>query len=354
MADARTSGIYPLDELDDFKVADDDIDPRGWSVYSQDGQKLGEVKELLVDTAAMKVRYLDVELDRDLAGADRDNRHVLFPVGTARLDDADDRVFVSAAAASVTGLPAYTRGGALSRDYENSLRGGFVTAAGTTAGTSAAPGELTAAELDYYAHDDYDTDRFYGNRARNARLDDANARNEQRMTLAEEELRVGKQQVQAGEVGVRKHVETEHVRESVPLTHEEVTIDRRPLSADTNVEIRDQEIRVPVNAEEAVVEKRAVVKEEIVIRKRAVTENQTVEADLRRERVDVDRDVDTTRSTASGTGLAGSERGLSGAADRATNSGPLDRLADKADDLKDRVDGNPASRPGPDATDRRI
>jgi hypothetical protein len=68
----------------------------------------------------------------------------------------------------------------------------------------------------------------------------------------------------------------------------------------------------------------------------------------------VDRDVDTTRSTASGSGLAGSERGLSGAADRATNSGPLDRLADKADDLKDRVDGNPASRPGPDATDRRI
>ncbi len=27
------------------------------------------------------------------------------------------------------------------------------------------------------------------------------------------------------------------------------------------------------------------------------------------------------------------------------------KLADKADDLKDRVDGNPASRPGPDATD---
>jgi sporulation protein YlmC with PRC-barrel domain len=44
----------------------------------------------------------------------------------------------------------------------------------------------------------------------------------------------------------------------------------------------------------------------------------------------------------------------SGAADRATTSGVGDRLADAADDLKDRVDGNPASRPGPDATDRRI
>jgi hypothetical protein len=45
---------------------------------------------------------------------------------------------------------------------------------------------------------------------------------------------------------------------------------------------------------------------------------------------------------------------MSGAADRATDSGLLDRTADKLDDVKDRFDGNPASRPGPDATDRRI
>jgi uncharacterized protein (TIGR02271 family) len=180
---------------------------------------------------------------------------------------------------------------------------------------------------------------------------------DQRLTLAEEELRIGKRQVQAGEVALHKTVETEHVRESVPLVREEVTIERRPVTgmdASTNVQISEDEIRIPVMAEEAVVDKRTVAKEEVVVRKEAKTENQTVEADLRRERLDVDRDVDTTRSTASGTGLAGSERGLSGAADRATNSGPLDRLADKADDLKDRVDGNPASRPGPDATDRRI
>ena len=52
----------------------------------------------------------------------------------------------------------------------------------------------------------------------------------------------------------------------------------------------------------------------------------------------------------------GSTRGMqgSGAADRATHGGLLDRAADKLDDLKDRVDGNPASRPGPDPTDRRI
>jgi hypothetical protein len=52
---------------------------------------------------------------------------------------------------------------------------------------------------------------------------------------------------------------------------------------------------------------------------------------------------------AGATGLAGS-----GAADRAEHHGIVDRVSDKLDDLKDRVDGNPASRPGPDATDRRL
>ena len=47
-------------------------------------------------------------------------------------------------------------------------------------------------------------------------------------------------------------------------------------------------------------------------------------------------------------------RAQSGAADRATRGGIADRLTDAADNVKDRIDGNPASRPGPDATDRRI
>ena len=179
---------------------------------------------------------------------------------------------------------------------------------------------------------------------------DAYARGqERRLTLSEEQLSVGKRQVQAGEVGLRKSVETEHVRETVDLSREEVTIDRRPLSADTATDatIQAGEIRVPVMEEQVVIEKRMVPTEEIVIRKRMVQENETVEADLRRERLEV-TDSTTTRHAGSGTGTT------SGARDRATDSGVLDRVADTADNLKDRVDGNPASKPGPDATDRRI
>ena len=78
----------------------------------------------------------------------------------------------------------------------------------------------------------------------------------------------------------------------MPVTREEVTVERRPLSADAgqDVTITDDEIRIPVMEEQLLVEKRIVPKEEIVIRKRAVTEEKTVEADLRRERVDYDED----------------------------------------------------------------
>jgi hypothetical protein len=85
--------------------------------------------------------------------------------------------------------------------------------------------------------------------------------------------------------------------------------------------------------------------EEVVVRTNTVTENQTVEDTVRRERLETDGLSQQRGATSAN---------LSGAADRATNSGPLDRAADTLDDLKDRVDGNPASRPGPDATDRRI
>lgn len=117
-----------------------------------------------------------------------------------------------------------------------------------------------------------------------------------RLTLAEEQLAVGTRAVQAGEVGIRKTVDTERVRRTVPVAREEVTVERRPATgldaATAQVEVTDDEIRIPIFAEEVVVEKRLVPKEEYVVRKRRVTETRTVEADLRRERLEVAQVVD--------------------------------------------------------------
>ena len=118
-----------------------------------------------------------------------------------------------------------------------------------------------------------------------------------RLVLSEEQLAVGKREVEAGEVGIRKHVETEHVHENVELRHEEVEVERRPItdgySAAGATIGENEEIRIPLHAEEAVVEKRVVPTEELVVRKREVVENQPIDTELRRERAEVDREVRT-------------------------------------------------------------
>lgn len=139
--------VVPLGQLDDFTVAEGDPDVRGWEVLASDGRKIGEVDELLVDARAMKVRYLDVDVDGALAGRDGE-RHVLIPIGYARLDREGTRVLVDGlASADVGGVPAYDQG-PLTREYESSVRRSF-------------RGD-EAAEDDFYAGDAFDDARFYG------------------------------------------------------------------------------------------------------------------------------------------------------------------------------------------------
>jgi uncharacterized protein (TIGR02271 family) len=266
--------IVPLDELDDFKVAEGDPDVRGWDVLAADGRKIGEVDNLLVDTAAMKVRYLDIDIEDDLLEG-RADRHILVPIGYARLDEDDDRIFVDTLdQATLRKIPEY-RHEPLTREYESSLQTHF-----DSRGTA-----TTAGGSDFYAKEGFDDDRFYGKRRGGA--------GEQRITRSEEQLAIGKRQQQTGEVDIEKRVRTEHVREEIPVRREEVTVERRPATGmGAKPRIEEDEIHIPVTEEELVVQKRAVPKEEIVVRKQERVENQSVEADLRKEEVDIRREGD--------------------------------------------------------------
>jgi uncharacterized protein (TIGR02271 family) len=283
--------IAPLDELDNMKVADEDPDVRGWDVVAADGHRIGEVDNLIVDTSAMKVRYLSVELERGERGASGD-RSILIPVGQARLDENNDRVFVNDMhAEQLRSAPTYS--GRFDRDYEDSVRTHF---SGGRPSTSTSEG-------DYYADRSFDDASFYGaRRGSSAGRTSQERGRDDRVTLSEEQLEVNRRPHEAGEVRVGKHVETEHVRQEVPVRHEEVEIERRPITGDrmdATPRIGEDEIRVPVMEEGVVVQKRTVPTEEIVVRKRQVEETETVEADLRRERVDIDErgDVDVTRDS---------------------------------------------------------
>ena len=290
-------GLVPLDKASEYTIASGNPDPRGWDVLAS-GSKVGEVDKLIADLDAMKVRYLDVELDKNVAGAK--DRHVLIPIGTARLDDDNDRVLLEGITSDVlVGLPAYSPNTVITRDYENSLR---------TSMTGAAIPTMRAGS-NYYEHEHFDENRFFGTRGRPATATTgttgAAATGGERVTripVSEEEMRVGKRTVQAGEVEVRKTVETQHVEQPVTRRREEVEVERRPIQADqagTPAELKEGEMRIPLMEEEIVVEKRPVAKEEVVVRKRAVEEAGTVEADLKKERVDVDEKGRARGQTAS-------------------------------------------------------
>lgn len=303
--------VAALGDLGDFQVAEGYPDPRGWDVMDAGGQKVGKVHDLIVDTGQMRTRYLDIKLDKDAIGTD-DDHDVLIPVGAAQLDDNDDQVMLgSMTEIQLAALPVFKHGN-ITRDYEDSVLAGMPAgAAGGIASGAAAAG------ADYYDRNHFDDSRFFGSRGGMKGDKGANNAGQKRMTRSEEELEVGKRQVKAGEVDVHKRVDTEHVTQPVTLRREEVTIERRPIQAGQGGQNSGQnsgqigtegEIRIPLTEEEAVVGKRAVVKEEVVIRKHAVSEDKTVEADLRKERIDIDRNADKSSTDRSSTDRSSTDR----------------------------------------------
>ena len=119
-----------------------------------------------------------------------------------------------------------------------------------------------------------------------------------RVLRSEEELRAGTREREAGAVNVRKTVRTDRESVEVPISHEEVSVERVPLSGEASeTEIGEEEVEVPVVQEEAVVSKKPVVKEEVRIRKDVVEETEVVEEDVRREEIDVEDDTTRNRDT---------------------------------------------------------
>jgi uncharacterized protein (TIGR02271 family) len=125
-----------------------------------------------------------------------------------------------------------------------------------------------------------------------------------RIQLRGEVLRTYRERVQKGEVRLRKEVVTENQAVEVPVTREELVIERtgvggnRPASGQIGT---DKEIRVPLTEERARVEKQPVVNEEVRVGKRAVQNTERVSDDVRHEELRVDKEGDVEVDTQRGT-----------------------------------------------------
>jgi|GEM_PF-1098891 len=102
--------VVPLKDAKDFRLAKGAPNLRGWTVYAADNEKVGTVTQMLVDPLAMKVKYLDVDVDDDLFGLS-DDRHVLVPLEYAELRERSQDVWVQGLAGrDLVTLPAYLGG----------------------------------------------------------------------------------------------------------------------------------------------------------------------------------------------------------------------------------------------------
>jgi uncharacterized protein (TIGR02271 family) len=123
-------------------------------------------------------------------------------------------------------------------------------------------------------------------------------RGEAKIPVVEEQLQVGKREVERGGVRVESRVTETPVEENVRLKEERVTVERRSVDrpvADADRAFKEGTLEVTERAEEAVVSKEARVVEEVVINKEVGERTETVRDSVRRTDVDV-QEVDTTKS----------------------------------------------------------
>lgn len=124
--------------------------------------------------------------------------------------------------------------------------------------------------------------------------------------VVEEQLQVGKREVERGGVRVYSHVTERPVQEQVTLHEEHVNVERRPVdrtvsSADMAA-MKDRTFEVTERSEEAVIAKQARVVEEVIVGKEATDRTETVRDTVRRTDVEVEQ-IPGQTTTAGATGL---------------------------------------------------
>jgi uncharacterized protein (TIGR02271 family) len=123
------------------------------------------------------------------------------------------------------------------------------------------------------------------------------------MTRSKEELRVGTETREAGRARLRKYITSETVSRTVPVSHEEVVVEREPITeanrgnALSGGDLTEEEHEVVLTEERAVAAKETVPVERVKLGTQTVTGTETVQAEVREEHIDLDTDAGVTSGT---------------------------------------------------------
>jgi uncharacterized protein (TIGR02271 family) len=268
----------------------------GQDVYDESGEKIGSAAEVYLDDETGQPEWVTVRTG--MFGT----KESFVPIRNADL--TNDGVRVPVSKSKVKDAPKIDTDGHLSPQEEEELYRYYGMGLGTeTTGytdTTQTTGYTDTAQTTGYT----DTTQTAGYTDTNARgtvgHDTSGPTTDDAMTLSEERLNVGTRSQEVGRARLRKYVVTENVTETVPVSREEVRLEREPIT-DANIDkamdgpaISEEEHEVTLHAETPVVEKEAVPVERVRLDKTQVTENVQVNEGLRKEEIDVDG-VDETR-----------------------------------------------------------
>ena len=148
------------------------------------------------------------------------------------------------------------------------------------------------------------TDETTAGNHRGEGYDTSGPTTDQAMTRSEEQLRVGTEQVETGRARLRKYVVTEQQSVQVPVSREEVRVEREPITdanrgdALTGPDISEEEHEVALHAERPVVQTEAVPVERVRLGTETVADQETVTGQVRKENIEVDDDTAAARSDA--------------------------------------------------------
>jgi uncharacterized protein (TIGR02271 family) len=291
---------------------DDILSWRGQDLHGTDGEKLGKIEEIYLDTETREPEWALVTTG--LFGT----KQSFVPLRDA--SGSSDGVTVPFEKSTVKDAPTVDPDGQLSQDeeaalyqhygldYSQSESGSGLPEGGTT-GTSgvAGTGGTTSGAGYGSGRDDVRDDARGDDASDDARggttgtsgttgYDTSGPTTDDAMTRSEEELSVGTTRREAGRARLQKYVVEEEVTQTVPVRREEVRVEREPIT-DANVgdatdgpEISEEEHEVVLHEEEPVAEKRTVPKERVRLDTDVQTDERQVSDTVRKEQIDVDGD----------------------------------------------------------------
>jgi uncharacterized protein (TIGR02271 family) len=201
------------------------------------------------------------------------------PTDTTDITDATDSTDTSYAAAGTTGFAD----GTTDTSYSTGTTGAAYDTATTDSGTTGTTGTDSAYQAPATGSDTYATGR-----------DTSGPNTDDAMTRSEEHLVAGTEQTETGKARLRKYVTTDTEQVQVPVSHEEVVLDREPVT-DSNAgaaysgqEISEDEHEVTLHAERPVVGTETEAVERVRLGTETVRDTETVSGEVRKEQIELD------------------------------------------------------------------